>query len=471
LKGITGWQYRPFVPMERPAERGQPAICRLAPDETSVEVEIVDDSAESTTYTLHVRPRGGDDAEPWTIMDLDGLNTRVDGLRREQDYELFVTRQGDPQARSRTRLVRTGAYPDHVVNYAHPEDDVYGFSGRYLCDPALVRLPSGALLAGMSVFEGHGPQNLSLLFRSDDDGDSWRYVCDLFPAYWGTLFLNRGVLYFLGTHTENGHVLIGASHDEGRTWTAPTILFVGGGGPDTCGYQRQPMPILEHQGRLITSVDYGSWKSPTCYGIGTLSVDADADLLDPANWTVSEITYFDPDWPGAPVGGNVSVLEGSVYVASDGRLVNLTRMQIRGAEPAHSLACLFELDPDDLESAPRFLKIIDMPTGANSRTHVLRDEVSGRYWAIGNLVTNDATPHMRTVVGLCVSDDGYGWRVAKIVLDYRDEDPARVGLQYTSFIVDGDDILHLTRTSINGAHNFHDANCQTFGVVTNFRSL
>ena len=169
--------------------------------------------------------------------------------------------------------------------------------------------------------------------------------------------------------------------------------------------------------------------------------------------------------------GVMTFLEGSIYEATDGKLINLLRMQITGSVPNHGKACLLEIDPDDLEKAPAFHSIIDMPTGANSRTHILKDPVGGKYWGIGNLHTDPDTPWRRNVMALVVSDDGYDWRVAKLLLDYRDTDPKLVGFQYTSFIFDGDDLLYLCRTSFNGANNFHDANCQTFGVVKNFREL
>jgi len=468
LKGVTGWHYRPFLPEDRSDEKNKPYICRLAPFETGTEAEILDNGA-AAEHVLYIRVKGS--ADPWRAVEVDGKTVVIDGLRPDTDYELYAARADDPDARSRLRFVRTGFYPDRIVNYVHPQDDIYAFSGRYLCSPTLVRVPSGTLVAAMDLFEGDGPQNLEILFRSGDNGKTWCYLCDLFPAYWGALFMHRGVLYLLGTNTENGHVLIGASYDEGLSWTKPSLLFAGGNTNRSCGFQRQPMPVTVHSGKILTSIDYGSWKSPKKYGVATMFAPENADLLDPASWTVSDITYFDPGWQGAPRGGSVSMLEGSVYAAGDGRLVNLLRMQMRDAEPSYGKACLLELDPERLDAAPRFLQIIDMPTGANSRTHVLRDSVGGKYWGVGNLVTDPATPNMRTVLALTVSDDGYDWRVAKILLDYSDLNPNKVGFQYASFIFDGDDLLYLSRTAFNRAHNFHDANCQTFGVVKGFRVL
>jgi len=462
LKGAAGWQYRPFLPPDRAGEKGKPTICRLAPFETGVEVEVLEPGA-----SVHIREK--DTREPWRIVRTEGRAAVIGGLRPDTDYELFAQIPGG--ARGRPRYARTGFYPDRIVNYLYPQDDAYAFSGRYLCSPTLVRVPSGALIAGMDVFEGGGPQDLTLLFLSEDKGITWRYLCDLFPAYWGALFVHRGVLYNLCTHTENGHVLIGASYDEGFTWTGPILLFAGGNGPRSCGFQRQPVPIITHGGKLITSIDCGAWSSPTKYGTATLFAQDDADLLDPSSWTISDITYYSPGWPDSPEGGQITLLEGSVYEAADGRLVNLLRMQMDRSNPSCGKACLLELDPEHLERAPKFLKIIDMPTGANSRTHILRDPVGGKYWGIGNLVTDPDTPRMRSVLALTFSDDGYGWRVAKILLDYSERNPAEVGFQYTSFVFDGDDILYLSRTAFNGAHNFHDANCQTFGVVKGFREL
>lgn len=469
MKGITGWSYRPYLPADRMEEANQPYICRLAPSMHAVEVEVLDNGAPQARHILKIRLKGT--MEPWREVAMDGPVAVIDGLQAYSDYELYAQRSGSEAERSAWRFVRTGFYPDTMVNYVHPQDDIYAFSGRYLCDPTFVRTPSGALVAAMDVYEHNAPQQLEVLLRSEDNGKTWRYVCDLFPAYWGTLFMHGSVMYMLAISTENGHVLIGASYDEGYTWTKPSLLFVGGNTQRSCGFQRQPMPVVHIDGRLMTNIEFGSWQSPRRYGIATLFAPDDADLLDPASWTLSDFTYYNPDWPGSPKGGTIALLEGSIYEAKDGRLVNLLRMQMNDSCPNHGKACLLEIDRNNPEAAPKFLKIIDMPTGANSRTHVLYDEKSGRYWGIGNLVTDPRTPSMRNVMALTVSDDGYDWRVAKILLDYRDLDPREVGFQYTSFVFDGDDILYLSRTSFNQAHNFHDANCQTMGVVKDFRQL
>ena len=224
MKGITGWHYHPYRPFHRADDGLRPFVCRLAPWETGVELEWFDHGCGGDHEVLYRLKKSYDE---WTRVPAMGPVVRIEGLYPHTDYELCVARAGGEAGL--IRYVRTGAAPGVVVNYLHPEDMTYAFSGRALCSPSLVKLPSGALLAGMDLFTGEGPQKLTLLFRSDDGGVSWRYVNDLFPCYWATLFLHRGQLYILATDTEYGDVLLGRSDDEGETWTKPERLFSGCG--------------------------------------------------------------------------------------------------------------------------------------------------------------------------------------------------------------------------------------------------
>ena len=121
--------------------------------------------------------------------------------------------------KSRVRLARTGEAVGVVVNYLHPDDRYYGFSGHCLCSPSLVRHPDGFLLSSMDVFEHDGGQCLTLIFRSDDDGQTWHYVSELYPAFWGKMFIHKGELYMTACSTEYADLLIGKSTDGGKTWT------------------------------------------------------------------------------------------------------------------------------------------------------------------------------------------------------------------------------------------------------------
>ena len=55
--------------------------------------------------------------------------------------------------------------------------------------------------------------------------------------------------------------------------------------------------------------------------------------------------------------------------------------------------------------------------------------------------------------------------------DHRNEDVAKVGFQYADFEFDGEDIIYLCRTAVNGAHSYHDSNYSTFHRIENFRKI
>lgn len=462
MNGISGWNYRPYRPFHQLGQARLPFVCRLAPGETAVELEWMDAGSQAG-HVLAWRKKDSDD--PWQTMDTAAACMRIDGLDVDTDYELMIRRKDDPKGSGAVRYFRTGKVPGTVVNYLHPEDTVYAFSGRSLCSPSLVRLPSGRLLASMDVYARAAPQNLTLLFRSDDNGKSWRYVTDLFPCFWGLLFLHRGRLYMQGASTEYGDILIGESYDEGDTWTTPTRILAGG---KAAGWLHASMPVLHARGRLFVSVDYricGEFGHYPC----VLSVPDDADLLDGRNWTCSEMAAYDPSWPGAPVGEKQETMEGNMVMGRDGMLLNLLRVNISRCQPGHGMALLMEADPEHPENALRFHRFINMPSGSNSKSYVLYDPESGQYIAIGNICVDPQTPAQRTVLALEASSDLYQWRIVRILLDYRYEDPTKAGLQYITFIIDGDDILYLSRTALNRSRNHHDANYSTFHVLENFR--
>ena len=475
MKGITGWNYRPYRPASRLSECRLPFIVRIAPHEDWFEAEYIDNGAEDAPHAVLWRPMGSDEA--FSSADLPKEDTfRVDGLLPDTDYE-FRIRRTDGSGESALRYVRTGPVPGSnrgkpgsIVNYLHPMDPVYSFSGHSLCSPSILRLDSGALLASMDVFAGEAPQNLTLLFRSDDGGKSWHYLTDLFPCFWATLFLHKGRLFIQACSTEYGDILIGESRDEGLTWSKPVHLFVGSSSSRAAGWQRAPMPILHHAGRLWVSADYGAW-SEGGHSIGVLSIAEDDDLMVSENWTCSELVAYDPAWPGAPKGHSSGLLEGSMVVDPEGRLLDILRIGLVGCEPSHGIAVALQADPDNPEKALAFHSFISLPSGSNSKTHILRDDVSGTYVAVGNICVNPETPAQRNVLALEYSRDLVHWEIADLILDCRTEDPEKTGFQYPCFLIDGSDLLCLSRTSLNGAYNYHDANYSVLHRIPDFRSL
>lgn len=315
----------------------------------------------------------------------------------------------------------------------------------------------------MDVYGSDTAQNLSFLYRSEDDGQTWSYVCDLHPLFWGNLFVNRGRLYILGVSTEFGDMVIGASDDDGFTWTAPVHLFCGSSTVGA-GWEQAAMPVLRRNGRLHFSVEYGRLPDVS---ISVLSVHEDADLLDPASWSATEPLPFDRRWPGTPEGDPRMYVEGNLLTDRNGNMLDLLRVNLHGCSPDHGKMCVLSVDDNHPESPCSFAQWIDMPSGSNSKTHILFDEVSGRYIAIGNL--SISASRQRNILALMSSMDAYHWQTDHILIDYRNAPRELVGFQYPSFLIEGGDLLLQLRTAFNGARNYHDANYSTFHRIRNFR--
>ena len=277
MKGHNLWSYAPYRPFLW--EVGDIYICRIAPGKNRIHFEWLDAGGEP--YVVYIRPRGGETFKKY--LETAECVCDITGLAEQTDYEFYVECGAK---KSRIRLARTGETVGTVVNYLHPDDEAYAFSGRYLCSPSLVRHPDGFLLASMDLFAGNSPQNLTLIFRSDDDGASWHYVSELMPCFWGKMFIHKGELYMLSCSTEYGDLLIGKSTDGGKTFCAPVTLLRGSNGKNgNVGVHKNPQNIMIHNGRIYETLEWGSWANQEyCHAAMVMSCDENADLLNPENW-------------------------------------------------------------------------------------------------------------------------------------------------------------------------------------------
>lgn len=461
MKACTTWNYTPYRPFM--FEGGDVYICRMAPSPTAVTLDWL--PADSDTYTVCWRVEGQDDFQSLTTA---ATTATIDGLTVDTDYEIYVeTADG---RRSRTRLARTGEVVGTVVNYLHPRDDYYAFSGKCLCSPCIVRHPQGHLLASMDVF-GHGtPQNLSLIFRSDDDGATWRYVTELYPCFWGRMFVHKDELYMLACSTEYGDLLIGKSTDGGNTFCKPTVLLRGACHTAHPGPHKNPQPVVEYNGRLWNTMEWGSWAGFGTHASMMMSAPADADLLDAANWSFTQPVKYDPAWPGTAVGKSGGTIEGCPVVAPDGKLYNIMRYQMMGCEPNYGRALVFSVDTDNPEAPLTFDRAMEFP-GNHSKFVIRQDPITGYYYSIVCRIRDASCAGHRNLCSLLRSRDLVTWELVTDLIDGTDKDPKFVGFQYVDWIIEGEDILFLSRTAINEAKGFHDNNYSTFHRVQNFRKI
>ena len=456
MKHHKGWSYAPYKPLF--FDSGDIYICRLSNGDGFFECDWLPfDGCEE--YNLFYREKGS--AEDFIKADTTKECTcKVSGLDKEKEYEFYVA-SDDKKSRVRYTVCRDSV--GTVVNYLHPDDECYKFSGRYLCSPSLVRHPDGYLLASMDLFAPNHPQNLTLIFRSDDDGKTWKYVSELFPCFWGKMFIHKGELYMLSCSTEYGDMLIGKSTDGGKTFTEPTVLFRGLNGKNgSCGVHRNPEPIVYFGGRIWNTVEWGSWGAWR-HDAMVISADENSDLLDADSWCFSEPVRYNENWEGLPKGTSSGNIEGSLVVL-DGKLYNIMRYDMTRLTPNYGLVIRYEVDTENPEAPLKYDGVIKLE-GNHSKFMIKYDERTKKFYTIISRIIDADHANARNLLSLMESEDCENWTLKEDLLNYLHEDKKFVGFQYVDFEIEGDKIIWLCRTAVNGAHNFHDANYSTYHVT------
>ena len=383
----------------------------------------------------------------------------------------------------------------------HPERAL-----SYLGSPSIVRLPDGALLASHDYFGLAGcPKNheseesLTSIYRSEDDGAAWENITHIMNCYWSSLFLHGGALYIFGTSQQYGSIVIRRSEDGGFTWTHPQdeasgILVRGGYHRKPPNYHCAPVPVVVHEGRIYKAFedcDPPIWGN---FQASVMSAPADADLLDGANWTLSNKLPFDLDWlpagwdrqKGSPAGWR----EGNIVADPDGQLWDI--MTFEAGSIAEEKAARLRITDDGRRLAfDPATGYIDFP-GAKAKFTIRRDAQTGKYLSLVNNITepellqkiaeNSAAQghrskhpiRQRNVMSLTASDDLWNWRVVKELM--RDDSGLQpepsillTGFQYVDWQFDGDDLIYAVRTAYRGSRNFHDSNRIIFRRLDNFR--
>ena len=386
----------------------------------------------------------------------------------------------------------------------------------YLHDPGIVRLEGGDLLASLNY---HGPgsprsredqPNLTSLYRSRDEGETWMLVTHLNQCFAANLFVHRGAVYLLGMDQRFGSICIRRSDDGGNTWTRladenaghpPEVgsaeealrtpaqriwsgrLFEGGPGEEPPNYHSTAMPVLESGGRLYRAFEDCSPKDwPGIHADSSIrrmqalviSAAVDADLLDAANWRMSNRIPHDPTWYSSwdtpPV--KPGWLEGNVVETPGGELWNIIR--VNSAPVLEKAAIIVISDEGRRISFDAATGFIDFPGGMTKFT-IRRDPQTGLYYSLSNNNTDPRYTHQRNVLSLCSSKDLIHWEHNRTLIE--DDSPLsweesikQVAFQYADWQFDGDDIIYVLRTAYDGAANAHDANRITFHKISGFRS-
>lgn len=363
--------------------------------------------------------------------------------------------------------IATGAAspePPGVVIHHSPAS-----SGLYVGSPSLGIAPNGDYLATHDLF---GPKSTEhqigqgSLYRSTDRGETWVHELDFQGFFWTGLFVHQGKVFTLGTDKHHGQLVIRRSADNGHNWTDPIVIAPG-------QWHTAPVPVIEHDGRIWRSFEdaHTSDKWGERYRARMISAPAAADLLDPANWTISNALARDTSWLGDRF---QAWLEGNAVATPQGKIVDVLRVAVPDFP---DMAAIVDISADGktatFDPATGF---IPFPGGC-TKFQIRKDPAGHGYWALANIVPErhaTGTPgSIRNTLALVRSDDLRKWQTRCILLYH--PDVAKHGFQYPDWQFDGDDMIAVVRTAFDdsetGAHRYHDANYLTFHRWKYFRQL
>ena len=451
MRGSSKINHRPYLPLNRYKEIFCPYICRIAPNTESVEIEWFDNGSDGIHIFFYGK-RGEEAKFEKTITE---NIIHINGLEKETEYEFYI--EADNGNKSRTRLFRTGEIPGDcsVINYLHPEDTYYDFSGRYLGSPSIVRTKSGRLVASMDLFLSFKPQNLTLTFYSDDNGKTWRYLNDIYRFFWPTLFYYKDVLYIIGVTTEYGDLRIACSYDEGVTWSEAKTIFYGSN--FSCiygGIHRPPMQIVSYKGRLYTTFEYGCWEHGS-HLPSILSIDENADLMNPENWTATEVLPFEGEWAKMSEKQG-DTIEGNIVCAPDGNLYSFMRYKV-------GEMLKIRVNTEEPEKMPEFVDVVKAPV-SNAMFRIVPHK--DKYLLITNRKTPESAKHdcwtYRNVLSVFESYDLENFTFVKDIFNFEHIHPEKVGFQYPNFLYDGSKLSLMVRSAFNEPDNAHNSNYMLF---------
>jgi len=355
-------------------------------------------------------------------------------------------------------------------------------------DPNLARLDDGTLIVAAPQWgrKGSDVGRELRIIRSTDGGETWSELPTL-PYEEGRPFVVDGrLLMFVQERTHRDFQLV-TSDDGGETWSEPRTLIEG-----PLWNISTPQVIRPHA--LYWAMDYDS-AGIDYKGKVMVRWDRSKPVLDPDAWSLSNVVP-QPELPAAltrevyPSDDKTKLHRGSPSpfawlepntVEVGGKIRVFVRSVIDNYATANIASVL---DYDEFANELRFTQFAAWP-GGQCKFFIINDPVSRMYWMLSNLVTNSQDvlgwgEHMRETkyVGgpgnerrwlfLHYGVDCLNWFPAGCVARWPDS--VHRSFMYPSPVIDGDDLVILSRTS-RDAEDQHDADLCTIHRVRDFRSL
>jgi hypothetical protein len=355
------------------------------------------------------------------------------------------------------------------------------------------------------------------VYTSDDGGETWQHRVN-FPFMHARPFVAGDSIYVLG---QAGDLMIMRSDDGGETWGEPVKLT-------DCQFWHQA-PCNVHYANVCvylvmerrTSFDIQGWYVGEMAPV-LMRGRIDADLTKRDNWTfASELSFRDvlqpeeldffgvpfyeskPNEPSFPAPGRpmnpIGWLESNVVQFTDpdhvwhdpeGKTFHLWMRAHTGGTGYACIAKVVEQGDKPgtgpmqtmLETVPSGKTMLYMPCpGGQNKFHVLYDGPTRLYWLLSVQATDSMTRpdrlaedrynlanNQRRRLQLHFSKNMVDWCFAGLVATGPVEKASR---HYASMVIDGEDLVILSRSGDERAKNPHDGNLITFHRVRGFRQL
>lgn len=403
---------------------------------------------------------------------------------------------------------------DYVTVFRSPEPaDVFCYS------PGIARCPNGRLVATLTL-GGPGAKKLpgakgsgkGIILTSDDHGTTWTARHEFHFVHTRPFVAGKS-LYVLG---HRGDLKVLRSDDWGETWSETVDLTSGQKwhqAPSNVHYAQGNVYLVME--RVVHKID--AWE-PSVMTPVLMRAKVTDDLTQRSSWTfASELVFRDAvdedklDYFGvpffqadrekgtvlargrkvAPIGwcetNVVQIVDPNHYWFDPaGRTFHLFMRAHTGGTNFAALAKVVEGEDGamttQLEKMPsgRFAAFVPLP-GGQLKFHIVYDEQTKLYWLVSNQATDSMTraerlpadrfaiPNQeRHRLQLHFSKNCVDWVFAGLVAAGKSQKQAR---NYASMVIDGEDLIILSRSGDENAKSAHDGNLITLHRVREFRKM
>ena len=388
--------------------------------------------------------------------------------------------------------------------------------------PAICVTESGRVVVSYDISGEKGEVKYS-----DDGGSTWLQATMQDDAFlFARPFETESGLYLVArryaasAEDGNGQLIMFKSEDNGQTWGDASVI-------DSGVWHSAPSEVVHLNGYIYMTweaQDKAAAQATGGAGRGILApvilrARETADLMVASNWTISDseetyFSYYDAvggnsyskiDYMGIPFmhyrfGDNTRTmgwLEGNIVRIIDPSHVlydeNAFYIYLRSTANTSDYANLMKIVEN--EDGTMTSELVTTPSGktnlyvqlpgGQSKFYITYDEQEELYWLVSNVSTDsmeidttfdkgaDTSRHegpqdVRNELGLYYSSNAMDWNFAGIVSATDSINQAR---SYPSMVIDGNDLLVVSRSGDEDAQSAHNTNLITFHKIKNFRRL